>query len=111
MLGPRPRSAAVAAVVVAVMTVAACGGGRSSPPSGSTKVKGGVATTAFTAGTGADYIFPVLPPADLNVPNAQGFQWLMWGPLYWYGAGDTPNINTSLSIGNLPTYSNGGKTG
>jgi peptide/nickel transport system substrate-binding protein len=111
MRRPRARSAAVAAVVVAVVTMAACGGGgNSSSVSSGTRVTGGVATVAFDAGDGANYIFPVLPPADFTTSNSESFQWLMWRPLYWVGSGDTPNINTSLSIGNLPAYSNGGKT-
>lgn len=109
----RPRSAALAAVVVVVMTVAACAGSSNSgkvSSSDGAKVKGGTAVFAFNAGSGANYIFPVLPTANFNTSNSQAFQWLMWRPLYWYGVEDTPNINTSLSIANLPTYSNGGKT-
>jgi peptide/nickel transport system substrate-binding protein len=107
----RTPIAAVAALLLTALTVAACSSSSSSPPpSTATKVKGGVATLAFNAGGGANYIFPVLPPADFSVANSEAFQWLMWRPLYWYGVGDTPNINTSLSLGNLPTFSNGGKT-
>ncbi len=113
MGGSRTRIAAMAAVIAATVAVAACGG--SSPQSNKpspvgTKIKGGTATSAFNAGTGANYIFPVLPPADFTTSNSQTFQWLMWRPLYWYGTGDTPSLNTMLSLGNLPTYSHDGKT-
>jgi peptide/nickel transport system substrate-binding protein len=111
MRGTRTQKAVMAAVVVAAMTVVGCSSNSSTTSSSvGAKVKGGTAAWAFNAGTGANYIFPVLPPADFSVANSEDFQWLMWRPLYWYGVGDTPNINTSLSIGNLPTYSNGGKT-
>ena len=109
--GPRFQIGALATAVVVTMALAACGASSSSSsaPTGA-KVTGGTATWAFNAGGGANYIFPVLPPADFSTSNSEDFEWLMWRPLYWYGVGDTPNINLSLSIGNLPTYSNGGKT-
>jgi peptide/nickel transport system substrate-binding protein len=108
----RTKKAALAVLAASAMTLAGCSSSPSSTSSSSTgtKVAGGTATFAFNAGGGANYIFPVLPPADFSSANSQAFQWLMWRPLYWYGVGDTPNINTSLSLGNLPTYSNGGKT-
>ncbi len=108
----RIQKAALAALAAAAMTLAGCSSSPSSTSSSSTgtKVAGGTATLSFDAGGGANYIFPLLPPADFSTANSQSFQWLMWRPLYWYGTGDTPAINTSLSIGNLPTYSNGGKT-
>jgi peptide/nickel transport system substrate-binding protein len=111
MRGTRTQIAVVAAVVAAAMIVVGCSSNSSTTSSSAgTKVKGGTATWAFNAGEGANYIFPVLPPADFNTSNSQDFQWLMWRPLYWYGVGDTPDIDTSLSIGNLPVYSNSGKT-
>lgn len=108
--GPRTQIAALAAVVVVTMAVASCGGSSSSSSSSGEKVEGGTATLAFNAGSGANYIFPLLPPANFSTSNSQTFQWLMWRPLYWYGVGGTPSINLSLSLANLPTYSNGGKT-
>jgi len=115
----RTRIAALAALAMAILPVAACSssnssaGGSTSGNSASSagqKVSGGTATYAFNAGGGANYIFPVLPPSYFSTSNSQDFQWLMWRPLYWYGVGDTPNINMSLSLGNTPVYSNGGKT-
>jgi peptide/nickel transport system substrate-binding protein len=108
----RTQRAALAAVAAAALALAGCSSSPSSTSSSPTgaKVTGGTATLAFDAGAGANYIFPLLPPANFSTSNSQDFQWLMWRPLYWYGVGDTPDINLSLSIGNLPTYSNGGKT-
>lgn len=114
MRGPRTRIATLAAVVLAAVTLAACGGSSNSSSttssSAAAKVKGGTATYAFNAGGGANYIFPILPPENFSTANSQTFGWLMWRPLYWYGTGATTNINTSLSLGNMPTYSSDGKT-
>jgi peptide/nickel transport system substrate-binding protein len=114
----RARIVALAALAPAILLVAACSSSStnsnsnsgSSSSSSAQKVKGGTATFAFNAGGGADYIFPLLPPEDLSVANTGEFQWLMFRPLYWYGTGNTPALNTSLSLGNLPVFSNGGKT-
>jgi len=108
----RTHKAALAVAAAAALALVGCSSSPSSTSSSSvgTKVQGGTATLAFNAGGGANYIFPVLPPADFTTSNSQAFQWLMWRPLYWYGVNGGPGIDTSLSIGNLPTYSNGGKT-
>jgi peptide/nickel transport system substrate-binding protein len=109
----RSTFAALAAVCIVGMAASACASSSNSskaPLSGGARVKGGTATVGFDAGGGANYIFPLLPPADFSTSNSEGFQWLMWRPLYWFGTGSAPTINTSLSIANLPTYSNGGKT-
>jgi peptide/nickel transport system substrate-binding protein len=114
MRGSRRKTTALVGLAAAALAVAACGGGsassNASPSSSGAKVKGGTATFSFDAGGGANYIYPVLPAADFTTSNSQTFGWLMWRPLYWYGKGSTPNIDLSLSLGNTPTYSNGGKT-
>ena len=30
----------------------------------------------------------------------------MYRPLYWFGNGSTPNLNSSLSVANQPKYTN-----
>ena len=34
----------------------------------------------------------------------------MYRPLYWFGVGNTPNLNPSSRIAASPMYSNGGRT-
>jgi peptide/nickel transport system substrate-binding protein len=98
------------------LSVAACSGSSSTTPSGASsqsagqKVAGGVATFAFNQGGGANYIFPIFPGQYASEANTADFQYLMWRPLYWFGVGSNPTINTSLSLGNMPVFSNGGKT-
>ncbi len=37
--------------------------------------------------------------------NAEDFQYLMYRPLYWFGNGASPTLNTSLSLADMPVYS------
>jgi peptide/nickel transport system substrate-binding protein len=112
----RVRIAALAIAALAISSLAACSNSSSSGGSGSgssaaQKEKGGtVLWVDADAGGGANYIFPVMSAAYFTTSNSQSFQWLMYRPLYWYGSGSSPNINPSLSLANLPVYSNGGKT-
>ena len=43
--------------------------------------------------------------ANISNLNLFDFQYLMYRPLYWFGTGDKPTVNTSLSLANLPTVS------
>jgi peptide/nickel transport system substrate-binding protein len=103
-------------VAATALLVGACSSGGSSSAgakssSAGQKIAGGTATWIdYDEGSQADWIFPVIPPANFTTSNSQDFQWLMYRPLYWYGVNGTPAVDTSLSLGNLPVYSNGGKT-
>jgi peptide/nickel transport system substrate-binding protein len=57
-----------------------------------------------------NFILPFYPAQLCSVNNIEQFQFLMYRPLYWFGVGTSPNINTSLSLANQPTYSSGGTT-
>jgi peptide/nickel transport system substrate-binding protein len=90
-----------------VVTAAACGssGGTSGSTSGGTKVKGGTATWALPPSTIPNYIFPFTSSTYFSVVNAENFQYLMYRPLYWFGNGASPTLNTSLSLADAPVYS------
>jgi peptide/nickel transport system substrate-binding protein len=82
----------------------------SSSPAGS-KVAGGTATVALPAGVTLSYIFPYTPLTNANEYNAEGFQMLLYRPLYMFGDnGNSVTINYPLSLANEPTYSADGKT-
>ena len=51
------------------------------------------------------YIFPYMNSANISNLNLFDFQYLMYRPLYWFGVGDKPTVNTTLSVANLPTVS------
>jgi peptide/nickel transport system substrate-binding protein len=99
---------AVGGSVVALALVAAgCISGSSSSGGGQagTKVKGGTAVWAEPPSTAPNYIFPFTSSAYISVINASNFTNLMYRPLYWFGVGDQPVVNTSLSLANVPTWS------
>ena len=114
-LGRRMRRlTGVAVVAVAAMVAAGCSSSSSTPPSssGGTAVKGGTALVALPAGITYNWIFPFYAITNASVYNGQQFQWLMYRPLYMFGANNntSTSINYPLSTANAPVYTNGGKT-
>jgi peptide/nickel transport system substrate-binding protein len=112
-LGRRKRRfAGMAAVATAALLAAACSSS-SPPPSSSSgaKVTGGTATWAELPGSQPNYIWPFTPITNYSTYNSQGFQWLMYRPLYMFGGNNTAiSVNYPLSLASAPVYSNGGKT-
>ena len=101
-------AAACGAAAIAV-TAAACGssgssGTGASGSSGGTPVSGGTATFALPPSTTPNYIFPFTSSTFFSVVNAEDFQYLMYRPLYWFGNGASPTLNTSLSLADTPVY-------
>ncbi|MGB6457493.1 MAG: ABC transporter substrate-binding protein, partial [Streptosporangiaceae bacterium] len=87
---------------------AACGPASSAASGGTTAVTGGTATYAMAPGSVPTYIFPFIDsdvPAGFSVTNVNEFQYLMYRPLYWFGTGVNPYLNSQLSLAYLPTYS------
>jgi peptide/nickel transport system substrate-binding protein len=111
-LGKRKRRiAGVAAIAVAGLLAAGCGGGSTSSGTAGTKVTGGTATLAEEPGSLPNWVWPFTPITNYSVYNAQYFQWLMYRPLYMFGANNNSiAVNYALSPANAPVYSNGGKT-
>jgi peptide/nickel transport system substrate-binding protein len=73
-----------------------------------TKVKGGTAYFAEGAQATPNYIFPFMGLQFFSVTNIPQFQQLMYRPLYWFGTGEQPTLNLSLSLAGQPTYTNNG---
>jgi peptide/nickel transport system substrate-binding protein len=99
---------AVGASAVALALVAAGCSSSSSSTGGTTagtKVKGGTAVWAEPPSTTPNYIFPFTSSAYISVINASNFTNLMYRPLYWFGVGQQPVLNSSLSLANVPTWS------
>jgi peptide/nickel transport system substrate-binding protein len=104
----RSRLLTVVVGAAALALVAAGCGGSSSSSSSTTsgaKVKGGTAVYALPPSTTPNYIFPYSSSADFSVSNISYLQDLLYRPLYWFGKGSTPDVNTSLSVANQPTFS------
>ena len=87
------------------LVAAACDSSGSSSSPGSTKVAGGVVTYALPPSTTPNYIFPMTSSAYLGVANNAYLQYLLYRPLYWFGNGSQPTLNTSLSLAYQPQYS------
>jgi peptide/nickel transport system substrate-binding protein len=95
---------AVAVGAAAVATVAA--GCSSSNPSavGTTPISGGTAVFAEPPSSTPNYIFPYTSSTYCSDINSFDFQYLMYRPLYWFGQGAAPTLNSSLSLADPPSY-------
>jgi len=103
--GIRRRGIAAVAAGAAVCALAAAGcSTSSSAPTGSKPVTGGTAVMAEPASATPNYIFPYVSSTYISDLNLFDFQYLMYRPLYWFGNGVQPTLNTSLSLANPPTF-------
>jgi len=94
----------VAAGVVSLALAAAGCAGTSSSAAGTTPVSGGTATWAEQPSDTPNYIFPFTSSEFISVSNLEDFGYLMYRPLYWFGTGAAPTMNTSLSLAYAPTF-------
>jgi len=103
------------AVAIAAIVLAACGSSSgpgnsssttSSPGTTSTVVPvahGGTATWAEPPLAAPNYIFPI-NSCCFSVANLSDFQELMYRPMYWFGTGSQPTLNTTESLAYTPIY-------
>jgi peptide/nickel transport system substrate-binding protein len=96
----------LAAGVAALALVAAgCSSSTSSSPAAGTPTKGGTAVWAEQPAQQPTYIFPYVNSQNISNTNLFDLQYLMYRPLYWFGVGNTPKVNPTLSVANQPTIS------
>ena len=125
---PRIARAGVAgAAALLAVGIAACSSSSSTTPSNSgttssssstatasstaPAVTGGTARVALPAGVTLNYIWPFTPLTNANEYNAEGFQMLMYRPLYMFGNnGNSVDVNYPLSTATAPVYGADGKT-
>jgi len=103
----RKAIATLCGAAALALVVAACSSGNSPSTSSSaagSKVAGGVATYALPPSTTPDYIFPFTSGQYISIVNLNEFGYLMYRPLYWFGTGSQPTLNTSLSVAQQPQY-------
>ncbi len=106
------RAGIGALAIGSAVTLAACSGSSSPGASsaGGTPTTGGTAYFAENPASGsADYIFPMVS-LTYDTPTNLQFQYLMYRPLYWFGQGSQPTMNTSLSLAAPPVYTDGNTT-
>jgi peptide/nickel transport system substrate-binding protein len=101
----RKRMLAVAAGAAALATVAAGCASTSPTAVGTTPVSGGTATWAELPADTPNYIFPFTSSSYISVSNLEDFSYLLYRPMYWFGIGTNPELNSSLSLANYPTFS------
>jgi len=128
----RHRSLAAVGAVVVALIAAACGSSSSSSSSSSAPTVSGIPTSGpgyttpttgsgskvsggtvyFTEGSDAtpNYIFPMYSFAVCSTTNADQLMNMLYPPLYTYGENYRPTVDYNHSIGQQPTFSNGGKT-
>jgi peptide/nickel transport system substrate-binding protein len=115
------RAAVAGAAALLAAGIAACSGssgaagiGPSSSVSASSTaaaVPGGTARVALPPDVTLNWIWPYTPQTNANEYNAEGFQMLLYRPLYMFGNnGPSVTVNYPLSLANAPVYSNGGQT-
>jgi peptide/nickel transport system substrate-binding protein len=71
---------------------------------------GRTVTYAESIGVTPNWIFPIIPGQNYSVANTGAFQGLMFRPLYAIGQNGQYALNDSLSLADVPTYSNNGTT-
>jgi peptide/nickel transport system substrate-binding protein len=94
--------ASAAAAIALAGVIVGCGTARTNPAS--MPDYGDSATWAEQPGFTPDFIFPLTSPADYGTWNMDDFQDLMYRPLYWFGNGESPTINYSLSLAGQPRW-------
>jgi len=98
--------AATGLLTAACVNSPSSSGGNGPAPSGK-PVSGGTATFAENPAAGpADYIFPLVSLA-YDLPTNIQFQYLQFRPLYWFGQGSSPAMNTAPSLAAPPVYTEG----
>src|SRR5580700_9800254 len=85
------------------LVAGACSSSGSTGSSG-TATKGGTAVMAEFPSSPPNYAFPFMNSTYASNSNIFDLQWLMYRPLYWFGNGARPTLNTSLSLAYPATF-------
>jgi peptide/nickel transport system substrate-binding protein len=96
---------AVAGVAALALVAGACSSSSKSAGSGTSPLKGGTAVMSEPPAQTPNYILPFMDPSVSTNQNLFDFTYLMYRPLYWFGYGSQPVVNTSLSLASTPTFS------
>jgi peptide/nickel transport system substrate-binding protein len=102
---PVRGSMLAASAVVLALIAGGCSSSTTSSPSAGAPVKGGTAVMAEPPSQAPSYIFPFMAPSVSTNQNLFDFTYLMYRPLYWFGNGAQPTLNTSLSLASPATFS------
>jgi peptide/nickel transport system substrate-binding protein len=100
----RARSRSAAAAVLVALALVAAGCGSSSSSGVGQRVRGGTVTFALPPDATPNYIFPLMNATTFSVYNMPFFQYLMFRPLYFFGVGEHPVLNTEASLADPPVW-------
>ncbi len=104
------RLAGIALVLGLLVAACSSNSATSGPPKGGTPISGGTVTFAEEPGAAPVYIFPMYSLEFYSNNNTALLENLLYPPLYWFGQGNTLNINPSLSLADPPVYSDNDRT-
>jgi peptide/nickel transport system substrate-binding protein len=105
------RSLVFAIVALCGVLLAACTSSGSAPNVTGGRVKGGTATVALAPGDQFNFILPLLSYEYATGANIEYSEYLMWRPLYWFGAPGKVGLNTRYSLADPATITTAaGKT-
>lgn len=102
--------ATTAALGLGALLLAACGSSTTTSSSSTNpssivhETAGGTVTWAEQPGAPPNYIFPFVNGTYFNAENLLQFQYLMVRPLYGFGNGEEPTLNTTLSVAQPPVF-------
>jgi peptide/nickel transport system substrate-binding protein len=80
------------------------------PPAASGAETAGTITWAEQPGATPTWIFPITQSGQNSVFNLFTFSWEMWRPTYWTVNGVTSEVDPSMSLADLPVYSDNDQT-
>ncbi len=95
---------------VAVVVLLASAWGATTVVTRAASSSGRTVTFALPPGVVSTYIFPFATGPDTENINLFQMWPFLWRPLYWYGNNGNVGVNWKESVGEMPVYSNGGKT-
>jgi len=96
------RLLAAGVASLALVAAGCSSNSNSSPSAAGTPVSGGTAVWAEPPSSTPSYIFPYVNSANISNLNLFDLQYQMYRPLYWFGVGDQPTVNNTLSLANPP---------
>jgi peptide/nickel transport system substrate-binding protein len=100
----RRKITAGGAVLVTVALAAAGCGTNSNAANSGRPVNGGTVVYALPANVTPNFIFPFSPSGYFTIVNTDSLQYLMYRPLYWWGASGKPFLSPGQSLALPPVY-------
>ena len=102
------RSLTIATAACGILLAACTTSSLPGTNSSEARVKGGTATVALAPGDQFNFILPLLSYEYATGANIEYSEYLMWRPLYWFGAPGKVGLNTAYSLADPATVTTSG---